>query len=93
MKPRTLRIDNDMNNKHINSLMTRRVMSSLAHSKSMTDLRHDTTNTMTNQYSRSCVDLASIDSMRRSKSWSRITDQTSSWDKVGSISTIMIIIT
>jgi len=66
----------DVNNKSITSLMTRRVMTSLAHSRSMTDLRHDPV--ITSQYSRSCADLRDL---RRSKSYSRITDQHSSWDK------------
>jgi len=66
-------VSSDVNNKSITSLMTRRVMTSLAHSRSMTDLRHDNS-----QYSRSCADLSNL---RRSKSYSRITDQHSSWDK------------
>jgi len=68
-----------LNNKSITSLMTRRVMTSLAHSRSMTDLRHDPGTS--SQYSRSCADLSDMTSLRRSKSYSKITDQHSSWDK------------
>merc|ERR1719483_1451347 len=63
-------------------------MSSLTHSKSMTDLRQNsaavvTRPSMGRYSSRSCVDLSLEDqsSLRRSKSYSRITDQLSSFDK------------
>merc|ERR1719320_242916 len=45
----------------------------------MTDLRHDPGTS--SQYSRSCADLSDMTSLRRSKSYSKITGQHSSWDK------------
>merc|ERR1712106_682311 len=77
----------EMNKKALNSLMSRRVMSSLTHGKSMTDLRQNSaavhTRPSIGRHSRSCVDLSLEDqsSLRRSKSYSRITDQLSSYDK------------
>merc|ERR1712106_442296 len=77
----------EMNKKALNNLMSSRVMSSLTHSKSMTDLRQNSAAVLTRpsigRHSRSCVDLSLEDqsSLRRSRSYSRITDQLSSYDK------------
>ena len=79
----------EMNKKALNGLMSQRVMNSLTHSKSMTDLSQTSEAVLSRpskgRHSSSCVDLRLGDesSLGRSRSYSRINDQLSSFDKVG----------
>jgi hypothetical protein len=75
----------ERNKKALDSLMSQRMMSSLAHSRSMTDLStYDSVKTGSSlgRYSKSCLDLADQSTLRRSRSYSKITDQQNSLDKV-----------
>lgn len=72
------------NKKALDSLMSQRMMSSLAHSRSMTDLStYDSlkTGSSLGRYSKSCLDMADQSSLRRNRSYSKITDQQNSLDK------------
>ena len=74
----------EMNNASLNSLMTSRVMNNLAASRSMPDLSSKNNKSLvelSSRHSKSSVD-PSLEEKRRTRSYSRITDQHSSLDKV-----------